>query len=284
MTELRLATRASALALAQARMVAAGLESVHPGLSVRLVEVATTGDLDTVTSVVALTEMGAFVRAVQTAILTGEADLAVHSAKDLPTAGPEGLTSFYPPRGPVADVICGSSLDRLPTGARVGTGSPRRVSQLRLLRPDLEVTDIRGNVGTRLGKIGRGFEAVVLAEAGLVRLGREAAIAQRLGADAMVPAPAQGALAVEVLADSPVADLVRVLDHPPTRLAVEAERGLLAMSGAGCRSALGALAVPDDDQIRMVGFVDDWQGPRRATTTGRSPAEVAAGMMKALGL
>lgn len=284
MAELRLATRASALALAQAGTVATALESAHPGLSVRLVEVATTGDVDTVTSVVALTEMGAFVRAVQTAILSGEADLAVHSCKDLPTTGPEGLIGFYPPRGPVSDVICGSTLDRLPTGARVGTGSPRRASQLRLLRPDLEVIDIRGNVGTRLGKIGRGFEAVVLAEAGLVRLGMTDAIAQRLEPEAMIPAPAQGALAVEVWDGSPAAELVRVLDHRPTRLAVEAERGLLALSGAGCRSALGALAVTEGDEIRMMAFVDDERGPRRATASGWSPSEVAAGMIEALGL
>ncbi|NIQ59510.1 MAG: hydroxymethylbilane synthase, partial [Gemmatimonadetes bacterium] len=134
MTELRLATRASALAVAQSEWVAARLEETHPDIRVRLVEITTAGDADRTTSVVALTEVGAFVRAVQQAVLRGEADVAVHSCKDLPVAGPEALEAFYPAREVPWDVLCGSTLQGLRRGARVGTGSPRRKAQLLALR------------------------------------------------------------------------------------------------------------------------------------------------------
>ncbi len=153
-TELRLATRRSALATAQAATVARRLEEAHPGIRVELVEIDSTGDLDRTSPVAALTEMGAFVRTVQRAVLDGRADAAVHSLKDLPTAPHPGLVPIaFPERAEPWDVMVGSTLDALPAGATVGTGSPRRAAQLRVLRPDLRTAEIRGNVDTRLRKI-----------------------------------------------------------------------------------------------------------------------------------
>ncbi len=285
MRELRIATRGSALALAQANMVGASLERAYPDLRAVLVEVKTSGDLDQRTPVATLTETGAFVRAVQQAVLNGTADCAVHSCKDLPTAGPDELVSVYPERGAVADVLCGARLDRLPPGARVGTGSPRRTAQLRALRPDVEIDDIRGNVDTRLEKVESGlFDAVVLAEAGLERLGRRGSITQIFSTREMVPAPAQGSIAIEVPDGSEAARVVAPLSDEATRRAVEAERLLLSMTGAGCRSALGALALSDDGRLEMFGFVEDDRGPRRARVSGSGPQEVAERMAAALGL
>lgn len=276
MTTVRVATRRSALALSQARLVAAKLQEVSPGLTVDLVEVATSGDLDRTSPVAMLTEVGAFVRAVQHAVLEGSADLAVHSCKDLPVAGPEQLARYYPDRIAPWDVLCGTSLEELREGAVVGTGSPRRRSQLLALRPDLDVREIRGNVDTRLRSVDDGrYDAVVLAEAGLLRLGRASAISHRFALDEMVPAPAQAALAVEVLVDGPHVDLASAIDDPGARATVAAERELLARTGAGCRSALGALATRTGAGVMtMVGFVDDDAGPRRSSVTGQA-AEVA---------
>jgi hydroxymethylbilane synthase len=285
MTHLRIATRASPLALAQAAIVAKMLEATNPDLEVSIVEVVSTGDIDTTTPVAALTEIGAFVRSVQTVLLSGDADLAVHSGKDLPVQGPSGLVSYYPERGSPWDAICGGSVEALPRNGRVGTGSPRRLAQIRLLRPDLQVSEIRGNVETRLSQVERGvLDAVVLAEAGLTRLGLSDRIEARFGASEMVPAPAQGALAVEVVEGSEAEALVAPQEHATTRAAVEAERHLLAVTGAGCRAALGALAVHTGGGFTMWGFVEDGSGPRRAVTKHSDPIEAAEAMRGELGL
>jgi len=285
MSELRVATRGSDLALAQARWVAARIEETQPGTTVSLIEVTTTGDTDTVSPVATLTEVGAFVRAVQQAVLDGTADVAVHSCKDLPVSGPDGLAVFYPEREVPWDVLCGHHLDSLPAGARVGTGSPRRAAQLRALRPDVEVAEIRGNVGTRLEKTREGqFDAVVLAEAGLRRTGRTAEIGHRFSLEEMVPAPAQAALAVEIRSDDTRIDLLAAIDDPATRLAVETERSLLELTGAGCRAALGAYAVPTTSGIAVTGFVEDGSGPRRAEAVAGTPIAAASALQKGLGL
>lgn len=285
MNHLRIATRASPLALAQSALVTGLLEATHPKLRVSTVEVVSTGDIDTTTPVALLTEVGAFVRSVQRVLLSGDADLAVHSGKDLPVQGPTGLVSYYPERGAPWDVICGGTVEALPRNGRVGTGSPRRLAQIRLLRPDLEVSEIRGNVETRLSKVDRGdLDAVVLAEAGLSRLGLSHHIDGRFDPSEMVPAPAQGALAIEVMEGSRAEALVALVDHPASRAAVEAERHLLAVTGAGCRAALGALAVPKGDRFTMWGFVEDESGPRRALTHHRDPIEAAEAMRLELGL
>jgi hydroxymethylbilane synthase len=281
--ELRIATRSSALATAQAEQVAACLRGAHPDLTTRLVPVRTSGDEDRTSPVTSLTEVGAFVRAVQRAVVEGRADLAVHSAKDLPVLGPSELTQFHPVRGPVWDVLCGANLAALPTGARVGTGSPRRAAQLARLRPDVAIVPVRGNVDTRLGLVTRGeVGAVVLAEAGLERLGRNGDFHHRFSLEEMVPAPAQGALAIEALAGSRAARLAEVLVDPATVASVGAERRLLGITGAGCRSALGALGEVEGDHIRLTGFVADEWGPRRAEVLGADPEQAADLLSRAL--
>lgn len=285
MTRIRIATRASSLALAQARWVADRLTASHPGVEVELVEVTTTGDADRVSPVTTLTEVGAFVRSVQVAVLDGRADLAVHSCKDLPVAGPDGLIASYPEREAPWDVLCGAELDDLPAGARVGTGSPRRTAQLSALRPDLVIDGIRGNVETRLAKVTSGeFDAVVLADAGLRRLGLDRHIRKRFSITEMVPAPAQGALAVEAREGSESADLLRAIDHAPTRTAIEAERSLLARTGAGCRAALGALATVTEAGTAMHGFVADATGARRASVQHENAERASRLLQEELGL
>lgn len=285
MTEVRIATRESDLATAQAGWVADRLSEAHPGIEVSLIGVSTSGDHDRLTPVATLTEVGAFVRAVQRAVLAGDADIAVHSCKDLPVDGPAGLAAVYPEREAPWDVLCGHDLDSLPHGARVGTGSPRRAAQLKVLRPDVEVADIRGNVGTRLEKMRAGeYDAIVLAEAGLRRLGLSDLFAHRFTISEMVPAPAQAALAVEARAEDPKLDLLMAIDHPGTRAAVETERALLARTRAGCRSALGVYARADGSGIAAAGFVEDDGGARTADAAGNSPDETARLLQVGLGL
>lgn len=282
---LRIATRRSRLARSQADQVAALLRRHHPGLETELVEVTTSGDADRATPVVSLTETGAFVRAVQEAVLDGRADLAVHSCKDLPVGGPAELIGFYPTREAPWDVICGMSLDELPAGSLVGTGSPRRAAQLLRLRSDLEIVAIRGNVDTRLGKVASGeLGAVVLAEAGLRRLGRHDEIAQRFSLAEMVPAPAQAVLCLEAVVDSAGARAAAALDDDTTRRAVETERLLLAETGAGCRSALGALATVVGHRITLTAFVADDHGPRRGVGVAEEPAAAVQAVRAEVGL
>jgi len=286
MNEVRIATRGSALAVAQARLVGELLVAKDPSLSVKLVEVATAGDRDQEAPVAALTEIGAFVRGVQQAVLDGAADVAVHSLKDLPVAGPSELEiAAVPKRASALDVLVGSTLGGLPPGGLVGTGSPRRAAQLLDLRPDLRTIELRGNIDTRLEKVARGeVDGALLAEAGLDRLGRSGVIVQRLGPDQMVPAPGQGALAVEARVGSRFAELAALIDDSETRVLVTAERQLLAETGAGCRSALGALAMSQGDQIRFIAFVADAEGHRRSVTLGSTPESVVAAARTELGL
>jgi hydroxymethylbilane synthase len=280
----RIATRASQLALIQAQWVATALERAHPGLETELVRITTTGDVDRQSPVAALTEVGAFVRAVQFAVLDGRADIAVHSCKDLPVAGPNGLGAVFPERESPLDVLVGSTLDDLAAGARVGTGSPRRSSQLALLRPDLEIAEIRGNVDTRIDKVRSGeYAATVLAEAGLARLSRLDEIAQRFTVEEMVPAPAQGALAVEAIHHGEWWFELLEIDHANTRAAVEIERKLLERTGAGCRSALGVVAGVTQGEMSANAFVDDGQGARRATAAGTDATAIVDCLISELG-
>lgn len=283
MADIRIATRASQLALAQSKLVGRALAAAHPGLAVELVTISTTGDRDRKTPVAALTEVGAFVRAVQYAVLDGAADIAVHSGKDLPVVGPDGLEAVHPERAAPWDVLCGASLHDLGPGAVIGTGSPRRAAQLRLLRPDVEVQEIRGNVDTRLAAVDTGrYDAIVLAEAGLARMGLENRIGHRFALRDMVPAAAQGALTVEARAASEVRTLLKAIDHGPTRTAVETERTVLRLSGAGCRAALGVLAVVGGSEVTATGFVADDRGPRREAATGVDPLSVGRALCDAL--
>ncbi len=243
---LRLGTRRSRLAIAQSTWVAERI-SAATGLAVELVEITTEGDVNRA-HLTQIGGTGVFVSALRDALLAGEIDLAVHSLKDLPTADPDGLAlAAVPVREDPRDVLCardGLSLSELPSGSVIGTGSPRRAAQLHALGFGLDVRPIRGNVDTRLGLVADGkVDGVVLARAGLARLGRLEVVTEVIDPQLMLPAPGQGALAVETRADSPhVAALATALDHDETRAAVLAERTLLATLEAGCTAPVGAYA------------------------------------------
>jgi hydroxymethylbilane synthase len=235
---LRVATRGSALARWQAERVVARL-----GQDAELVIVSTTGDRDTSSTIHSLGGTGVFVKEVQDAVLRGDADVAVHSAKDLPPLTPDGLAlAAIPERGDPRDALVGARLDELPTGARVGTGSVRRRAQLAALRPDLTFGELRGNIPTRLEKAAE-FDAVVMAAAALDRLERADRIAERLDPSTLLPQVAQGALAVECRAgdDTTLAALAAIED-PAAAAEVAAERAFLAELGGGCSLPCGALA------------------------------------------
>jgi hydroxymethylbilane synthase len=277
----RLGTRRSALALVQAQYVADALTAAGQ-VTVELVPIVTSGDRTQQDQVLLETigGTGVFVTELRRALLSGDVDLAVHSLKDLPTAPAEGLTfAAIPPRADPRDVLVardGLTLGELPPGSRVGTGSPRRAAQLRALDLGLVLEPIRGNVDTRLRSVAEGrYDAVVLARAGLVRLGRQDEATEVLDPIQVLPAPGQGALAVEVRTDD--AELVAALgtlDDPDTRAAVTAERAVLATLEAGCTSPVGALAEVVEGQngpelsLRAAVIAPDGSGALRRSLVG----------------
>ncbi len=268
---LRLGSRRSPMAVAQSRQVA-DMITARTGRAVEIVGVTTLGDV----SRAQLTQIGGtgvFVSALREALLGGEVDLAVHSLKDLPTGSAAGIVlAAVPPRDDPRDVLVardGAKLADLPAGARVGTGSPRRAAQLLSLRHDLRCVPIRGNAGTRMGKVDAGeMDAVVLAYAGLARIGRIGAITQVFEPDDMLPAPGQGALAVECADAGPgLAELLGAVDDPVSRAAVTAERSLLEALEAGCSAPIGAYAA-GTDQLRMQAAVMSPDGSRMLRAHG----------------
>jgi hydroxymethylbilane synthase len=283
-TVLRLGTRGSALALAQSGHVADALRAL--GHEVELVRITTQGDV----SMAAITQLGStgvFVTALRDALLAGEVDLAVHSYKDLPTAPAEGLViAAVPQRQDARDALVardGLTLGELPAGARLGTGSPRRTAQLLALGLGHEVVPVRGNVDTRIAKVRSGeLDGVVLARAGLVRLGRSDEITETLDPLQVLPAPAQGALAIECRADSDVASLLKALDDLDSRTGVEAERALLAALEAGCSAPVGAMAeiVDDDDgpAVFLRGLVAALDGSDMVRLSATGPTHDATGV------
>jgi hydroxymethylbilane synthase len=245
---IRLGTRGSALARWQSEHVKGRLEGL--GHSVEVCVITTTGDRTLDGPLESVGGKGAFLKEIEEAMLRGEVDLAVHSLKDVPTALPAGLgLCAVLERADPRDALLssGPSFAALPLGARVGTTSLRRRAQLRALRPDLSVTDLRGNVDTRIRRLREGqFDAILLAMAGLTRLGRVGEVTEPLDPGLMIPAPGQGAIALECrTADAGVAAAVVALNHEPTALAVAAERAFLAALGGGCNVPLGAFAEPD---------------------------------------
>ena len=255
---MKLGARGSALALAQSGLVARAIEE-RTGEPVELVRIATSGDKST--APVAQLGVGVFVSALRDALLAKEIDVAVHSYKDLPTAPADGLViAAVPPREDPRDALVardGLTLAQLPPGARVGTGAVRRIAQLAALGLPIETVAIRGNVDTRLRKVSEGeLDAVVLARAGLARLGRAYEATEILDPSLMLPAPAQGALAVECRADDPVHNILSTLDDAAARAAVDAERALLATLEAGCSAPVAGLAeATGDGQIHLRGAV-----------------------------
>jgi hydroxymethylbilane synthase len=247
MRALRVATRASELALAQARQVVGQLERVL-GRSAELLPLKTEGDRLASVSLAKVGGKGLFVKEIEEALLDGRADLAVHSAKDLPARLPPQLVLVaFPERADARDALVarerGATLGTLPRGARIGTGSVRRTAQLRALRPDLEIVPLRGNVPTRLRKLESGpLDAIVLACAGLERLGLAERIDERLAPELVLPAVGQGALAIEARRDDALARALEALGHGPTATCIAAERGVLEGLGADCNVPLAAYA------------------------------------------
>jgi hydroxymethylbilane synthase len=289
---LRIGTRGSALAMAQARTVADAVAAAT-GTPVELVEIATVGDRST--APVAELGVGVFVSALRDALAAKEIDAAVHSYKDLPTAAVDGLqVAAVPPREDPRDALVsrdGATLRQLPPGARVGTGAPRRSAQLHALGLGLDVVGVRGNVDTRLRKVADGeLDAIVLASAGLTRLGRADEIAEVIDPAQVLPAPAQGALAVECRADD--TDLVAalaVVDHPASRVAVTAERALLAALEAGCSAPVAGFTELAQRatglEIRLHGAVIRPDGTRtvRLSRTSTTSDDSAAAIAEQLG-
>jgi len=273
---LRIATRRSALALAQSRWVKAELEARDPALTVELREYVTRGDQVTDVPLPQVGGKGLFTREIEAALLAGEADLAVHSLKDLPSEMPEGLVlAAVPERADPADAmvlperrwhppVALGWLSLVPPAARVGTGSLRRAAQLRHLRPDLEIADVRGNVDTRLRKLDEGqYHALILAAAGLTRLGRADRITARLPFDAFTPAAGQGALALQCrAADAALRERLHALEHLPSRIAVTAERSVLEALGGGCSTPVGVFAAVEGRQLTLRAAVAATDGSR----------------------
>jgi len=246
-----IASRGSQLALWQARWVEAQLTA--RGHQCRIEIIKTTGDKITDVPLAQVGAKGLFTKEIEEALLDGRADLAVHSLKDLPTELPEGLVlAAVPQREDARDAIVGLKLAELPVGARVGTSSLRRSAQLRKLRPDLAIEAIRGNLDTRLRKLDEGrYHAILLAAAGLKRLGWSHRIAEILPVEVMCPAVGQGALAIETRAAGAGLEACRVLDHPDTHAAVTAERGVLSALGGGCQVPIGAHATVAEGWLRL---------------------------------
>jgi hydroxymethylbilane synthase len=272
---LRIGTRGSDLARWQAQWVAAQLR--RRGVEVELVPIVTTGDQQQ-GAIEAIGGLGIFTKEIQRALLDGRIDLAVHSLKDLPTVDVPGLClAAVPERAAPGDVLvcpAHAAIDALPAGAAVGTSSLRRRSQLLHFRRDLVTKEIRGNVDTRLRKVEEGeFDAIILAEAGLRRLGLANRIAQRLPLRLMLPAVGQGALGLETRSDdSSTQAIVAALDHPPSHAAVLAERAMLAAIEGGCLAPVAALARRENERLTLTGRVLSRDGDRMLESTQEGAA------------
>ncbi|WP_279436296.1 hydroxymethylbilane synthase [Actinomadura sp. 7K534] len=262
---LRLGTRKSLMATTQSQRVA-DLLTERTGHAVELVGVTTQGDVSKAL-VAQMGGTGVFVNALRDKILSGEVDFAVHSLKDLPTSETPGIAlAATPARDDPRDALCSPvKLADLPHGARVGTGSPRRIAQLRALRPDLDVIPIRGNADTRLAKVTDGeLDAVVLAHAGLRRIGRVEAVGEVFDTDQMLPAPGQGALALECRSDrADLRELLGTVNDAATRRAVTAERTILAVLEAGCSAPVGTYAAEVEEELHLTATVAAYDGSRQ---------------------
>jgi hydroxymethylbilane synthase len=281
MKALTIATRRGELAVAQTQTVVAALKARHPGIEIRIREVTTAGDRDRRTALWDLKDTGFFTSCLEDALLAGEADVAVHSFKDLPTEGRDGLavTAVCDRQWPEDCLVCSvparasgqtpygvttkiSSIEELPRGARIGTSSLRRAAQLKHLRPDVELVPLRGNVQTRIRKLRTtDLDAIVLARAGLERLGLGKMISIVFDPRQFIPAPAQGALAVQTGSDdAETVALVRTIDDEMSRALASAERQVLVAMQCGCHAPAGAYAESHDGAIEMCAFLSDVQG------------------------
>ncbi|MBW2275938.1 MAG: hydroxymethylbilane synthase [Deltaproteobacteria bacterium] len=297
---LRIGTRRSRLALWQTEWVATELRRLHPGLEVEVVPVQTLGDRDKATSLVGLGRVGVFTKEIEEALLDDRCDLAVHSFKDLATAFPDGLAiGAVPKRADPRDAIVsrsGKTLVELEPGSVIGTSSLRRRALILHRRPDLRVIGLRGNVPTRLRAVGvdldegkdptgEPLDATVMALAGLSRLGLDRHASEVLPVDEFLPAPAQGALAIQIRADDQrSASVLAPLDHGPTRATTRAERAFLARMEGGCHVPLGAFAEIDGDRVRLAGIVVDPDGGHavEGERSGKDPEELGQALAEEL--
>jgi hydroxymethylbilane synthase len=268
---LTIGSRSSQLALWQAQFVAAHLE--RRGVTTRIEIIRTTGDHLETASLVQAGGKGLFTKEIEEALLTGAIDLAVHSLKDLPTEGREDLAiAAIPEREDPRDAILGSALNDVPHGASVGTSSGRRAAQLRVLRPDLQIQPIRGNIDTRVRKLKEGqYDAIVLAAAGLRRLGLAHEISEILSPQQMCPAPGQGALAIQTRVDDPAHEICTQFNDEPTSQAVTCERTVLAALGGGCQLPVGAFAEPMGETLKLIAVVLSPDGSRSLRIESAGP-------------
>jgi hydroxymethylbilane synthase len=287
-SSLRLGTRGSKLALAQANWVKTRMEEGYPDLAVELVIIKTTGDKLKDVPLAQVGGKGLFIKEIEEALLAGQVDLAVHSLKDMPALVPERLViAAVPPREDWRDAFISpnyATLSAIPPGGRVGTGSLRRRVQILHLRPDLEIVPMRGNVDTRLRKLAEeGLEAIILAAAGLARLGLTHVSRSFLSAQEMLPAISQGALGLEVRADDGrVRDLIAFLDDPATHAAVRAERGFLARLEGGCVVPVAGLAQVKGDSLTFEALIGDLEGRGLIRGNISGPLEEADSLGRAL--
>ncbi|MDA8162710.1 MAG: hydroxymethylbilane synthase [Desulfobacteraceae bacterium] len=266
---LKLGTRKSLLALTQSTWVKNRLEILRPGITIELVKITTRGDKILDVPLAMIGGKGLFVKEIEDALLKKEIDLAVHSLKDVPTELPEGLeVSIFPEREDARDAFIsrkGLPIDRLPPGARVGTSSLRRIAQLKAMRPDLEVVSLRGNLDTRLKKLyDKKFDAIILAAAGLKRLGLEKNVTHYMQQGVMVPAIGQGALGIEFRSgDTELRGTLGLIHHENTATCVKAERAFLVKLGGGCQVPIGAFAeLKGPDRMILTGLVGNETGTR----------------------
>jgi hydroxymethylbilane synthase len=285
----RIATRKSQLALWQAEHVAALLRKAHAGLEIELVPIVTQGDRIQDRSLAAIGGKGLFIKELEVALDEGRADIAVHSMKDLPGDLPDGLViASVLERADARDALVAKTALRfgdLPRGARVGTSSLRRQAQLLSARPDLHIEAMRGNVDTRLRRLDAGeLDAIVLACAGLIRLGLESRITARLDPQLSLPAVAQGVIGIECrVADARTLELVGALNHPPTRIVMDAERAFAHRLGGSCQSPIAAHATIDGERLALAGLVAEPDGSRllRDNQMGSIGAPAALGSLLA---
>jgi hydroxymethylbilane synthase len=276
-SHLRIATRKSPLAMWQAEFVRDQLLAAHPGLTVEIVGMTTQGDKILDVPLAKIGGKGLFTKELEQRMLAGQADLAVHSLKDVPMQLPEGfaLGAVMARHAPTDAFVSNryEHFDQLPQGAVVGTSSLRRKAQLKHLRPDLDIRDLRGNVNTRLAKLDVGdYDAIILATSGLQRLGMGERIRHELPPEVSLPAVAQGALGIEILADdAQTAALVSVLNDAQTADCVRAERAMNRRLEGGCQVPIGGYAVLEGEQLWLRAFVGDLQGAKLIRAEGRAP-------------
>ena len=273
---LTIGTRASALAKRQTQLVTEALKAKKPDVSFIIKEIKTSGDTSISKSMVQL-DKGAFTKELEVALIDKSIDAAVHSFKDLPTTlAPEFTIAAITEREDVRDVLIsksGKHLADLPKRSRVGTGSPRRAAQLKAYRPDLEIIPIRGNVDTRIKKaMTEDYDAIVLAAAGILRLGMQNKITEYLPIEISIPAPGQGAIAIESLKNSKALATLKLIDHAKTHVAVEAEKAFLECFGGGCRVPLGGYATIYGSTLRLIGMIASENGSKvlRAELQGKT--------------